>query len=228
MKPPRLTSRKVYDAPEGYVTMLQLRDWLNKQPEAALTGPALFSHLDEYGSETLLPVEIILDTWNDTDTPRTVHYNRSSEEYSRFDPNDHKDSDERPLGQLPRYSPLLAFSAMEENDLSPRNKWLKQHLQQPAPREVVAAAPAVPSPAPLFEQCPLPTKEAVATALQARYGGRPIEAAEIVDVRDFTEEGDADQTIHFQAWRNAMVDWYEATVNSAGHIDHTSIQQLPF
>ena len=145
MKKPRLTSRKVYDAPEGYVTLLQLRDWLNKQPEAALTGPALFSHLDEYGNETLLPVEIILDTWNQTDTPGTVYYNPSSEEYSRcWGAND--EPDERPLGQLPHGCPLLHFDATEENALAPRNKWLKRHLQQPVPVQPTPAAPAIPSP----------------------------------------------------------------------------------
>lgn len=148
MKKPRLSSRKVYDAPEGYVTLLQLRDWLNKQPEAALIGPALFSHLDDYGNETLLPVEIILDTWNQTDTPGTVYYNRSNEEYSRsWDANE--EPDERPLGQLPRGCPLLHFDATEENALAPRNKWLKQHLVQPAPAP--PPPPAVPSPAPLFD-----------------------------------------------------------------------------
>jgi hypothetical protein len=75
---------------------------------------------------------------------------------------------------------------------------------------------------------PLPGKEAVAEALGKRYGGRPIGAEEILDIWDWTQEGDADQSIQFQAWRDCRIDWYEATLNSAGQVDYTSIHQLPF
>ena len=71
----------------------------------------------------------------------------------------------------------------------------------------------------------LPTKEALAAAISKRYGGRPVPADEIIDVRDFTAEDEADQTIQFQAWRNAMVDWYEAKVNSAGQVDEETLDE---
>ncbi|MGY3091099.1 hypothetical protein ACVWYF_004163 [Hymenobacter sp. UYAg731] len=71
------------------------------------------------------------------------------------------------------------------------------------------------------------TCEALARALTARYGGL-VQADDIRDFRRMTEPEEADETLHVQASRDTRTDWYSLTVNSAGQIDYTIIQQLPF
>ena len=69
----------------------------------------------------------------------------------------------------------------------------------------------------------LPTKEVLAEALNQRYGGRPVAPDDIVD-RMF--EGD-EFAFQFQAWRNAMVDWYEVPVDRNGAVEPERIVMQP-
>lgn len=69
----------------------------------------------------------------------------------------------------------------------------------------------------------LPTKEVLAEALNLRYGGRPVAPDDIVD-RMFAGDGFAFQ---FQAWRNAMVDWYEVPVDRNGGVEPERILMQP-
>lgn len=70
------------------------------------------------------------------------------------------------------------------------------------------------------------TREALAKALSTRYGGL-VQADDILGLMRMSEPEDADETMHVQACRDAHTNWYAFTVNS-GHIDYTSISQLPF
>jgi hypothetical protein len=74
-----------------------------------------------------------------------------------------------------------------------------------------------------FKYAPVPSKEALAAALHARYGGPLVELDAIRDIMPL-EHGE----LHFQATRNARTDWYAVTLNPAGQFDATSIIELPF
>lgn len=127
-----------------YLTWRQLRERTRNLSDLLLDEPVLFAHLDAYGSETLLPVQLIRDTWNPVDTPNTLRYDEENEEYSRSaDASD----ESLVLRQFPFMAPLLSFSEMDE-DHEERNAW----LATPNPHTL----PAVPGPAPLFEPHHIP------------------------------------------------------------------------
>jgi hypothetical protein len=73
----------------------------------------------------------------------------------------------------------------------------------------------------------LHTREALASAFTKRYGGL-VQADDIRDLMNLTQEDDADTTLHVQASREARTDWYEVRVNESGQLEATSIEQLPF
>lgn len=106
-----------------YLTWRKLRDELNKvRDDKVLDEPALFAHMDNYGSETLMPMQLIQDTWHPDDTPRTVVYNDSQEEFSRT--HDLEDDDIIPVRKLPHGALLLAYGGIDE-DLEETCDWLK-------------------------------------------------------------------------------------------------------
>lgn len=81
---------------------------------------------------------------------------------------------------------------------------------------------AVPDDMPLLQ-----TRDALARALTQRYGGL-VQATDIRDLMNLTQEEDTRPTLHVQATREARTDWYEVRVDEAGHLEATSIEQLPF
>lgn len=117
-----------------YLTWRQLRGKLNEETnDRVLDEPALFARTDEYGYETVVPMQLIRDTWHPHDSPNSVRYDEGSGEYERLGGNE----DNRVLRELPAGALLLHYSDMEE-DVEPRTQW----LAQPNPH---------PKSAPLFE-----------------------------------------------------------------------------
>ncbi len=105
-----------------YLTWRELREKLNKvDDDKVLDEPALFAHLDNYGSETLVPIQLIKDTWHPDDQPRNVTYDESNEQFSRL--NDLDDDKIVPIRKLPPGALLLAYSEMDE-DLEETKSWL--------------------------------------------------------------------------------------------------------